>query len=157
MNISQRLNLGDRNNDFLLALAMIASGTFFLFQTMGITGEGQLLPVAICGVMLVAGIGLLLKALVRAVKSSTRAPSLGIDSATLKPIALVFLILAAAVLVTPYLGYFSGATVMLILIPVLLKYREWKKVLLITLFFEIGVFLVFVEGFGKRLPSGWLY
>lgn len=75
----------------------------------------------------------------------------------IKRFVVVFLALFILVLVVPYIGFFVGATIFIIAWMYLMKEKNWKFMLILSVVFSLGITLVFEYLLGVQIPHGILY
>lgn len=156
MNDSSSLKIKSVTDEVCFSLTAILASSYLLLKAHEITGASSLFPTAVCWIMFGCGVLSLIKAFtawLRHEPGSVRS----IDVSTLVYASYAALALVVTVLLVPYIGYFSAITLLLIGIPLILKYRNILTILLVTAGFEVMIYLIFVEAFSRRLPSGALF
>lgn len=152
----QSISIKSVTDEVAFSLTAILAASFLLVKTSEITGASSMFPTAICGVMLGCGVLSLVKTLVAWFRQGPGEVR-QIDVSGFVYGAFAAVALVVAVLLVPYVGYFSAITLLLIGIPLMLRYRNLLMVLLMTLIFEGAIYLIFVEAFSRRLPAGLLF
>jgi predicted Na+-dependent transporter len=156
MNESHSLKIKSITDEVCFSLTAILASSYLLLKAHEITGVSRLFPTVVCWIMFGCGAIALIKSLIAWLRHEPFSVR-HIDVSTFVYASYAALALVVTILLVPYIGFFSAITLLLIGTPLILKYRNVLTILLVTVGFEMMIYLVFVEAFSRRLPSGALF
>lgn len=70
---------------------------------------------------------------------------------------LIFIAFIVFIIISPYVGFFVSATLFIIAWMFLMKERNWKFVLILSIGFSLVITVVFEFLLGVPIPHGFLY
>ncbi len=143
-------------HDLVFGLLALAGTAFALFSASRLSGAGRWFPLAVCAVMALAGLSMVGASGLKLLRDRPPRPRLR-DGRAVKRGGGVGLAFLLTCVLTPWIGYFPAATLLLLTIPLVLDFRRWRVIAFTALVFEALVHLVFIEGFARQLPSGVLF
>ena len=139
--------------DLVFAVLVLAGTAVPSFSALRLSGAGRWFPLAVCAVMALAGMSMLCVCALKLLRHRPARPPFP-EGGALKRGAGAGLAFLLTCVLTPWVGYFPATTLLLIIVPLVLDFRHWRVIAFTALTFEALVYLVFIEGFARQLPSG---
>lgn len=149
------------HEDLLMSVFFILTGILFFLNSSDLPRETTLFPLLCSAGMIIMSIPVFINGLKKTVSSAQmsseerkRAP---LSWSNVKIPLLTFLMVVVYAFCISHIGFFVSTFVFMMSLMYLQQYRKLKNMLLVTVGFEVLVYLIFVLELHLRLPSGILF